>query len=234
MKTIARHLRSNALAYVALFIALSSTSYAAITIPNNSVGNKQLKKDAVDTKKVKNANLLAEDFKAGQLPAGAPGAQGAPGLQGPQGDPGGKGDKGDLGLKGDQGTPGVGAGFAPSTSVSQDPADITLTANDQPLLTAPALVTTATARIHAAALGTASVNASGGIDCVVNVSTGGAAKVAMGQRLLFQPPITLANAPAPASGSLVLPAGSHVVTFECKGAGSVFKRGDLYVTAGAP
>ena len=229
MKTIASHLRSNGLAYVALFIALTSTSYAAITIPNNSVGNKQLKKDAVDTKKVKNKTLVADDFKAGQLPAGAQGLQGAQGPQGPQGEPGGKGDKGDLGLKGDQGIQGVSAGFTPSKSASDDPApDKTLTGTDQVLLTAPALVTTAPSRIHASGLGTGTISSA---DCVVNISTDGGAKVAMGQRMGFSPPISL-TAPLPAAGSINRNAGSHVVTFECKGNGN-FARGDLYVMAGA-
>jgi hypothetical protein len=226
MKTIARHVRTHGLAYVALFIALSSTSYAAIKIPNNSVGNKQLKKDAVDTKKVKNKTLLAEDFKGG-LPAGPQGPQGPQGLQGPQGGEGPKGDKGSEGLKGDQGLPG-GSGFTPSKSVTLDPADVTLTGTDQVLLTAPAVVTTAPARLHASALGTASTS---NIDCVVNVSTDGGAKTAMGQRTAFGSPISVA-VPAPASGAVAVAAGSHVVTYECKGSGT-WQRGDLYVMAGA-
>ena len=233
MNTIAHHLRSNALAYVALFIALTSTSYAAITIPNNSVGNKQLKKDAVDAKKVKNKTLLAEDFKAG-LPVGAQGLPGAPGGQGQQGEQGPKGDKGD---KGDKGIAGVPAGtLAPSQSVTLDPADIAMTGADQVVLTAPALVTTATSRIHAAALSTALVSSgAGGMDCVVKINSNGGGAVVMGQRVFFQPPISL-TAPMPASGTTApLAAGSHVVTFECKGnASSTFQRGDLYVVAGAP
>jgi hypothetical protein len=57
----------------------------------------------VTAAKVKNASLLAADFKAGQLPAGPPGpagatgATGATGAQGPQGP---KGDKGDPGANG--------------------------------------------------------------------------------------------------------------------------------------
>jgi hypothetical protein len=87
-------------AYLALFLALGSTSYAAIKIPNNSVGNKQLKKDAVDSAKVKNGALLLADFKAGQLLPGAKGDKGdtgPPGLDGQQGLKGDKGDKGDSG-----------------------------------------------------------------------------------------------------------------------------------------
>ena len=56
---------------LAVFLALGGIGYAAITIPKNSVGTKQLKKNAVTTKKVKDRTLLKRDFKRGQLPAGA-------------------------------------------------------------------------------------------------------------------------------------------------------------------
>jgi hypothetical protein len=52
-----------------------------------SVGNKQLKRNAVTSLKVKDRSLLARDFKAGQLPQGA-GAQRR------------KGDKGEAGAAG--------------------------------------------------------------------------------------------------------------------------------------
>jgi hypothetical protein len=72
-------------AIAALVMALGGTSYAAIKLPANSVGKKQLKKNAVTTAKVKNGSLLSADFKAGQLPAGPRGQQGPQGPQGPQG-----------------------------------------------------------------------------------------------------------------------------------------------------
>ena len=76
---------------LAVFLALGGIGYAAITIPNNSVGTKQLKKNAVTSKKVKNRTLLKTDFKRGQLPAGAigpvgpVGPTGATGATGPAG-----------------------------------------------------------------------------------------------------------------------------------------------------
>jgi hypothetical protein len=79
---------ANVVAFLALAVALGGTSYAAITLPRNSVGPKQLKANAVMSAKVKNGSLLKKDFKAGQLPAGA---------QGPAGAPGAKGDKGETG-----------------------------------------------------------------------------------------------------------------------------------------
>jgi hypothetical protein len=93
------HLRRNAVAYCALFVATGGTSYAAVSLPANSVTSKQIKKsavsgpkikknavtaakikknavtaakikaDAVDTAKVKDGSLLLKDFAPGQLAA---------------------------------------------------------------------------------------------------------------------------------------------------------------------
>ena len=45
--SVLRHIWRNVVAYAALFIALGGSSYAAIKLPANSVGNRQLKKGAV-------------------------------------------------------------------------------------------------------------------------------------------------------------------------------------------
>jgi hypothetical protein len=66
-------------ACIALAIALGGTSYAAIVLPRNSVGNKQLRANAVTSGKVRNGSLQSRDFRAGQLPRGPRGAQGPPG-----------------------------------------------------------------------------------------------------------------------------------------------------------
>jgi hypothetical protein len=79
-------------ALVALLAALAGTSYAAVQLPANSVGTKQLKKNAVTGKKVKNGSLRAADFASNSLPRGPQGPQGAQGAQGPKGDKGEKGD----------------------------------------------------------------------------------------------------------------------------------------------
>jgi len=96
---------------LALTVALGGTSYAAIALPANSVGSKQIKpsgvkgsdlaRNAVTSPKVKDGSLLSADFKPGQLEAGA---RGATGSQGPQGL---KGDKGDPGTNGTNGTNGT-------------------------------------------------------------------------------------------------------------------------------
>lgn len=101
------HVRHNLVAYLALFVALGGTSYAAVRLPANSVGARQIKKNAVRSSDVKNASLLAIDFKAGQLPAGPRGVQGTPGAAGAKGATGAKGDTGAAGAKGDTGATGL-------------------------------------------------------------------------------------------------------------------------------
>jgi hypothetical protein len=93
MRFIARHRPSPsmAVALLALIVALGGTSYAAIKLPRNSVGAKQIKRNAVTGAKVKDASLFANDFAPGQTPKGPkgdPGPQGARGATGAQGPPG--------------------------------------------------------------------------------------------------------------------------------------------------
>jgi hypothetical protein len=54
-------------AIIALVLSLGGTSYAAIVLPANSVGNKQIKKSAVTGAKVKNGSLSTSDFSSAQL-----------------------------------------------------------------------------------------------------------------------------------------------------------------------
>ncbi len=85
IRTLASHLRSNLVGYVALSIALTGTAYAADLIgpkdiANNAVLSKHIKKgnvkesdiatNAVSSAKVANGSLLGEDFAPGQLSAG--------------------------------------------------------------------------------------------------------------------------------------------------------------------
>jgi len=82
------------IALLALFVALGGTTYAATSLPRNSVGTKQLKNGAVTKAKINKRTISA--------------LQGSRGLQGPQGIPGAKGPKGD------QGPPGPVTTMAPS------------------------------------------------------------------------------------------------------------------------
>jgi hypothetical protein len=68
---------------IALFVALGGTSYAAINLPKNSVGTKQLKNGAVTKTKINKKTITQLMGKPG--PAGPAGPTGATGPQGPQG-----------------------------------------------------------------------------------------------------------------------------------------------------
>jgi hypothetical protein len=88
MKGIIRRLRPSpamVVACIALLFAMTGAGYAAGMLGPNTVGTKQLKKNAVISSKVKNRSLLAVDFKAGQIPAGPQGPAGPAGPAGPQG-----------------------------------------------------------------------------------------------------------------------------------------------------
>src|SRR5262249_15786041 len=95
---------SMAVALVALVVALGGTSYAAIKLPRNSVGNPQIRRSAVTGAKVQDGSLFANDFPAGQIPkgpqgdTGPQGAPGATGAQGPAGTPGAPGAQGPPGV----------------------------------------------------------------------------------------------------------------------------------------
>ena len=92
---MSRHLSyANVTASLALFIALGGISWAAVTLPRNSVGAKQIKTNAVGSGEVEDRTLKRRDFAQGALlvgPKGEPGQNGAPGV------PGEKGQKGDPG-----------------------------------------------------------------------------------------------------------------------------------------
>ncbi|MEY2516595.1 MAG: hypothetical protein QOJ89_3953 [bacterium] len=103
---------ANAMATVAVFVALGGGAYAAGALPSGSVGTTQLKHDAVTSSRVKDRSLQAADFAPGALragprgPAGADGAAGAAGAQGAPGTDGARGPAGPGGPKGPAGRDG--------------------------------------------------------------------------------------------------------------------------------
>lgn len=130
MKRISFHLSyGNVMSSIALFLAVGGVSFAATTLPRNSVGTAQLRNGAVNSSKVADHSLRAADFARGQLvrgpqgppgrrgpagdgaapqgPAGSPGAPGAPGGAGPAGLVGARGSTGPPGLPGPQGPTGA-------------------------------------------------------------------------------------------------------------------------------
>ena len=91
---IRQHLRSNVVGYIALFVALSGTAWAASELSKNEVKSRHIKngavkkrdlaKNSVDTSKVVDGSLLEKDF-ASDLTQGPRGPQGPQGERGPQG-----------------------------------------------------------------------------------------------------------------------------------------------------
>src|SRR4051812_18026699 len=85
IRRVANHLSyANVIATLALVVALGGTSYAAITLPRNSVGTRQLRPGAVRSQDVKNGTLRTVDF-ARSTRAALTGPAGPAGPQGPAG-----------------------------------------------------------------------------------------------------------------------------------------------------
>lgn len=71
IRTSLKYIRQNAIAFLALFVALSGTAFAASQLPRNSVGTKQIKKSAVTGVKVKKNTLTGtqiNESKLGRVP----------------------------------------------------------------------------------------------------------------------------------------------------------------------
>jgi hypothetical protein len=118
---IGAHVRRHIVGYVALFVALGGTSYAAVSLPRNSVTAKQIAPGGVGSSELKNGavtsakvqGLRLEDFKPNELSKltssgvatqGQQGGRGAPGPQGPEGPQGPPGATGPPGPAAGQGT----------------------------------------------------------------------------------------------------------------------------------
>lgn len=60
-------IRSNAIAWIALFVALGGTSYAAISIPDGSVGTRQLRSGAVTSSKLARRAVSAANLNPASI-----------------------------------------------------------------------------------------------------------------------------------------------------------------------
>ena len=104
--TVRAHVRANIIGYLALFVALGGSSYAAVRLKPRSVTSTalatravthaKLARNSVTSLNVARGSLTGSDFKSGTLAGGAvkgakgdPGPRGPGGTTGPQGLPGG-------------------------------------------------------------------------------------------------------------------------------------------------
>src|SRR4051812_19327222 len=85
---------ANVMATIAVFIALGGSSYAALKLPKNSVGARELRTGAVHSSEIRNGSVRPKDLapstratltgqRGPQGPRGLTGAAGAIGPQGP-------------------------------------------------------------------------------------------------------------------------------------------------------
>jgi hypothetical protein len=127
---------SNVVATLALFLVVAGGSAFAAQqmLPKNSVGAKQIKKEAVTPAKLSKASKATLTGPVG--PTGPKGASGAKGATGPRGL---KGDTGAQGPKGDRGEPGLRGEIGPSdayevgdasSATSKPPLDLELPAGN--------------------------------------------------------------------------------------------------------
>jgi hypothetical protein len=81
MSRAVQHLKSNAVAYVALFVALGGTSYAAFSLPPGSVGTRALRNHSVSAVKLDRGSIAgyvsdwARINAAGKVTGSRPGAR---------------------------------------------------------------------------------------------------------------------------------------------------------------
>ncbi len=102
MHRLTLHLRQNAVAYLALFVALGGTSYAAtkitgLQIADGTIGSADIRDGDLRARDIRKGTLRADLFASGALPNGPTGATGASGPQGPKGDQGVQGVAGSAG-----------------------------------------------------------------------------------------------------------------------------------------
>jgi hypothetical protein len=107
---LGRHIRGNAVGYVALFVALGGTSYAAVrlapgsvttrALANGAVTNAKLAANSVGTGNLRQHSLTAADFQPGVLSVAAKGMAGATGANGSAGPAGPIGPAGPAGKDG--------------------------------------------------------------------------------------------------------------------------------------
>lgn len=226
---------------LALFVSLGGASYAAIKIPRNSVGNKQLRSNAVTSAKVRNDSLLAEDFKAGQLP------RGPQGIQGERGEPGATGATGTAGP-----TASASASNDPNPNIALTPVNTLFTVLDTaaagPEGSGPMTVTVVSRVVAQASItvykGTAQWAAASDAECLLQAVPVGGSAVDMSQFIQVTMPPSVSNGAVVAnialSGSRLAAPGQYTFRVRCRQpnvaastAAPTYALGDLFVVASA-
>ena len=229
---------SLAISLIALFVSLGGASYAAIKIPRNSVGNKQLRSNAVTSAKVRNDSLLAEDFKAGQLP------RGEQGIQGERGEPGATGPAGP--------TASASASNDPSPNITLTPVNTLFTVLDTaapgPEGSGPMTVTVVSRVVAQASItvykGTGQWAAASDAECLLQAVPVGGSAVDMSQFSQVTMPPSVSNGAVVAnisiSGSRLAAPGEYTFRVRCRQpniaastAAPTYALGDLFVVASA-
>ena len=104
---------SNVISMLALCVALGGVSYAAVSLPRNSVGTAQLRKHSVKAGKIApksvGSSALASGIRKKLNKSGTVGPQGPVGPKGPDGPQGPDGPRGPVGPRGSVGPQGPGA-----------------------------------------------------------------------------------------------------------------------------
>lgn len=146
LSPVVRHIRGNAVAYLALFASLGGTSYAAVTlapgsvttraIANGAVTQAKLARNSVGENNLIKHSLTGADFKAGALAVAVKGASGAPGSAGPPGPIGTAGQNGSASIVArGRGTGTVSAPHGATTSVPLTGGSWTQAGNELSLIT---------------------------------------------------------------------------------------------------
>lgn len=206
-RLLSRLTPATALAFLALFVALTGGAFAALDLEfklgRNSVGYKEIKRNSITSGKVRDGTLLAGDFRRGQIPAGATGPQGP---QGPQGEPGAAGPRGDTGAKGDTGATGPTAGFVTYDGTLNTPAPTPVASQTVDLPTA--------GRLSLTAVTSGQMVCSGGSGCgtYFQLFVDGEPLPASGVSSYDAPASTTSGFNVTVVGlSGILPAGSHTI-----------------------
>jgi len=211
---------------VGLLVA-GGVGYAAVTLPDNSVGTKQLKNNAVTGAKVKNGSLGTADLSA----AARASLQGQTGPAGPAGDTGqagATGATGAAGATGGQGVPGpTASGFAQTTvdtTLTPGSPNATVIRLTTATTTSGALVLAEEMRVFISAhvvlyKGTGIAGSVGNATCQArSASVGGAFSTLLGTPSLTLPDLpsgTAAWGVLSVSNSIVLQAGSYDFDIRC-------------------